>query len=148
MSSKRGNTSTKEIALPPNDDSTSIPNGHCHLLDLPPELRLYIYDTVFESLATSATYQELEYHTALLYTNKQIFSEAIPFVRKHQNESTRRAREELSRAYRMRPAAVSEGDNGTWGLPAPWTEETSRRERTLNKRLAVLPGWGLEFELD
>lgn len=98
-SNKHRSSTTKRHAIQPDATPASIPNGSCHLLNLPPELRLNIYDTVFESLATDATYQELKYYTALLFTNKQIFSEAISSFHKHEKQLSSRLHGEWLAAY-------------------------------------------------
>lgn len=49
---------------------------HCYLFDLPTELRLYIYDIVFASLANKAAPKEMTHATAILQTNSSIFKEA------------------------------------------------------------------------
>lgn len=58
----------------------SIPpsNGRCCFNELPPELRLMIYESVFDSLPTDLEDSDKRNLNALLCTNKTIFMEAAP----------------------------------------------------------------------
>jgi hypothetical protein len=59
---------------------------HCRLLDLPPELRLIIYEYLFASLASNAKEREIANTTALFTLNGQVVREAGPVFFKHFDE--------------------------------------------------------------
>lgn len=93
-----------EISAIPKTVSSSAatstqPKIHCYFLDLPTELRLYIYEILLLSLHKPVNDSVDVYHllndsyyrsegasaTAVLYANKQIFFEAWPALNHYRN---------------------------------------------------------------
>lgn len=68
----------KHPTFPPTDFK-----GRCFFLEIPVELRLFIFEHVFFSPRKySSSYKDvLQYVTAIIYTNHQIFAEVIPGLR-------------------------------------------------------------------
>ena len=55
----------------------------CYFLKLPLEMRLCIYDMVFESLAHHASQDEIRYASAILFTNREILNEIWSVFRRY-----------------------------------------------------------------
>jgi hypothetical protein len=66
--------------------ATPMENSPCRLLDLPSELRIHIYEVVFESLAYDGSEQEIKYCTALLDTSRQVFNDASPIFLQYEEQ--------------------------------------------------------------
>lgn len=76
------NTSTANTDKHPTLPPTTF-KGRCFFLKIPVELRQLIYEHVLASPTkySSSNKDVLQYATAILYTNNQIFMEAMPVLR-------------------------------------------------------------------
>jgi hypothetical protein len=66
--------SVSRCGTPVGPTTAALPR--CHLLQLPAELRIYIYELVFASISFAATPEEITRCTALLETRNFIFNDA------------------------------------------------------------------------
>lgn len=103
-----------KLTMVPSEDvapGEDIPDKPFPFFKLPPELRLNIYESFFEVLATSYVNEELKYTTALLYTNRQVFDEAAhTFARLKTdiyNSISRRERAADEEAKRIQPRCIN-----------------------------------------
>lgn len=83
---------TVEKLKPLSEPASTPTDQQCGLFELPPELRLSIYEMLFAQLSNTAgsDRKDLEFLAALLYTSKRLFMEARPAFLKHADETVDR----------------------------------------------------------
>lgn len=87
-------------------------NQPCRLLALPAELRLYIYELIFESLACAQEFDpEISIYTPiLLYTSRRVFAEALrPYI-KSVNQISSLLQDEMKKSRDSARRAVDEAN--------------------------------------